>query len=154
MFLYRFGLLTAFCLLCAAPTFAAKRVFIVGVDRYDNLDGSATPARELLLMRARWLPLIGGRVDAVVLGGDVTAGHVLQANACIDGDLDSRFLVERDCSVGGGGAPPSCTVIKAEGSLSACAFGDELLPSEDPSDATLEPGAPENPQMPQAMPSP
>jgi hypothetical protein len=119
----------------------------VRVAAYDDLGGSPSPARELLLMHARWRPLVGGRVDAIVSAGDVPAGHVFQASACIDRDLDEGFLIERDCAVGGG-----CSVIRTAGSVSACFFGDEELPAADPMDPTLEPGAPENPSIPTSMP--
>src|SRR5690606_3712731 len=47
-----------------------------------NVADSPTAAEELVLVRSRWLPGLGGRADAVVLSGDVPAGRALVANAC------------------------------------------------------------------------
>jgi hypothetical protein len=120
---------------------------------YSNLADTATPAKELLLLHARWLPLVGGRVDAVVTAGDVPAGHVLLASSCFNADLDDGgphgFLAVRDCAAG------VCTVIETAGAPANCApdFGDEQLPPKDPMDPTLEPGAPAQPTLPSQMPS-
>ena len=47
-----------------------------------------------------------------------------------------------------------CTVVKTEGALTNCAhnLADEQLPSDNASDPTMEPGAPEMPAVPPQMP--
>ena len=122
---------------------------------YDNFDGTPTAAKELLLMHARWLPLVGGRVDAIVTGGDVPAGNAYVANSCFDGNFDEGFLLMRDC-MANSTAPATCTIVKTSGSPSACVhdLADEELPPSSPTDPSLEPGAPTQPSLPSSMPSP
>jgi hypothetical protein len=122
---------------------------------YANIADSPTDAKELVLLHARWLPLVGGRADGLVTKGDVPDGHVLVANSCWSRDLtdvDGFYLI-RDCAVGA--ISPTCTVIKTAGKPSNCARGvdDEELPPSDPMDATPESGAPMSPAIPTAMPS-
>lgn len=119
-----------------------------------NVEDSPTDAREIVVLRARWLPGFGGRADAVATQGDVPAGHFIVANSCWDRDLNggvSGFLLVRDCQPG----LLSCTVMRAEGELKNCARGleDEQLPPQTPTDPALETGAPEMPAIPPAMPS-
>jgi hypothetical protein len=120
-----------------------------------NVDDSATDAKELVLLRARWLPGVGGRADGLVTSGDVPDGHVLVANSCWSRDLTDvdGFYAVRDCSVGAVGA--MCPIIKTAGKLSNCARGldDEELPPTAPSDPTQEPGSPEQPAIPASMPA-
>lgn len=120
-----------------------------------NLADSPTPAKELAVLRARWLPGVGGRADAIATSGDVPAGHAFVANACWDRDLSDvdGFYVLRDCSLNN--LDVDCTVIKTAGQPSNCApdLADEELPSTDPMDPTQESGAPAQPSMPSAMPS-
>jgi hypothetical protein len=119
-----------------------------------NVADSPTEAREIVVMRARWLPGQGGRADAVATRGDVPDGHVIVANSCWDRDLNagvSGFLLVRDCTPG----RLSCTVIRTEGELKNCARGleTEELPAESPTDPALETGAPEMPAIPPSMPA-
>ena len=122
---------------------------------YANIADSATDAKELVLLRARWLPGVGGRADGLVTAGDVPAGHVLVANSCWSRDLTDvdGFYAIRDCSVGAVG--PMCPVIKTAGKLSNCGRGldAEDLPPATPTDPTQEPGAPVEPAIPTSMPS-
>jgi hypothetical protein len=118
-----------------------------------NIADSPTDARELVLLRARWLPGEGGRADAIAIRGDVPDGHAIVANSCWDRNLDGSvngFLLVRDCTPG----RLSCTVIRTEGRPANCARGleNEELPPELPTDPTLEPGAPEQPAIPSSMP--
>lgn len=122
---------------------------------YANLEDSPTPAKELVGLHARWLPGVGGRADAIAVGGDVPQGHAWVANSCWSRDLtdvDGYYAI-RDCT----GTPASftCNVIKTAGQLSNCArdLADEQLPPMDPKDKTPEPGAPMQPAVPGAMPN-
>jgi hypothetical protein len=119
---------------------------------YANIADSATAAKELLLLHARWLPGVGGRADALALGGDVTEGHVIAVNACWDRDGSdvNGFLLVRACAAGSGLA--GCTVIKTAGSPANCRLDDEQLPAQDPMDATQDPGAPQSTTPPASMP--
>jgi hypothetical protein len=122
---------------------------------YANVADSPTAAKELVLLHARWLPGIGGRADALVLGGDVPANHVYVVDSCWARDLTDvdGFYAIRDCQ--GDATSQSCTVIKTAGALANCVkdAGDEELPSSNPMDPTPEPGAPMNPSVPASMPS-
>jgi hypothetical protein len=111
-------------------------------------------AKELVVLRSHWLPGVGGRADGVATSGDVPAGHAFVANSCWDRNLSGvdGFYVLRDCSENN--LDINCTVLKTAGQLSNCAPGlDEDLPSADPMDPTLEPGAPAQPTIPSAMPN-
>ncbi|HEY7954230.1 MAG TPA: hypothetical protein VII38_03020 [Polyangia bacterium] len=121
---------------------------------WTNLADSPTPAKELVVLRSHWLPGVGGRADGVATSGDVPAGHAYVANSCWDRNLSGvdGFYVLRDCSENN--LDINCTVLKTAGQLSNCAPGlDEDLPSADPMDPTLEPGAPAQPTIPSAMPN-
>jgi len=120
---------------------------------YANLADTPTAAKELLLLHARWLPGVGGRTDAIAVGGDVPQGHAIAIDACWDrdgSDVDG-FLLVRDCTASSGGMA-SCSVIKTAGSPAHCALGDEELPAQDPLDATQDPGAPKTLTPPASMP--
>jgi hypothetical protein len=119
---------------------------------YANLADTATAAKELLLLHARWLPGVGGRADALALGGDVPQGSVIAVNACWDrdgSDVDG-FLLVRQCT--GSPAGVGCTVLKTAGSPANCKLDDEELPAQDPMDATQDPGAPQTTTPPTSMP--
>jgi hypothetical protein len=125
----------------------------VKVAVYANLTDTATSAKELAVLHARWLPGLGGRVDAAATFGDIPDGKALVAFACFN----------KDCSANGGylsvslcdkTIPGACSPVKEEGTPSACVKGLETAdtPNADPSmDLTMS-GAPENPAVPTAMP--
>lgn len=121
---------------------------------YANIADTPTDAKELSILRARWLPGVGGRADAIAAKGDVPAGHVYVANACWDRDQSDvdGFYALRDCQIGS--LSINCTVIKTAGKLSNCAHGldDEELPPMDPMDPSQEQGSPEQPTIPSQMP--
>jgi hypothetical protein len=119
---------------------------------YANIQDSPTPAKELVLLHARWLPGVGGRADAVAVAGDVPQGHAIVANSCWDrdgSDVDG-FLRVRDCAVDQIG-DVSCTVIRTAGDPANCAV-DEQLPTTDPMNAPQDPGAPTTVTPPTSMP--
>jgi hypothetical protein len=121
---------------------------------YDNIVDSPTPAKELVLAHARWLPGIGGRADARVMAGDVPAGQMIVVNSCWDrdgADVDG-FLLVRECPLAL--VASGCTVLRTAGALGNCAadLSDEQLPPTSATDATLEAGAPQNPALPASMP--
>ena len=122
---------------------------------YANIQDTPTDAKELSIMRARWLPGVGGRADAIAAKGDIPAGHVYVANACWDRDQSdvNGFYALRDCQVGF--LTTNCTVVKTAGQLTNCARGldDEQLPPMDPMDPTQEQGSPEQPTIPSTMPT-
>lgn len=127
----------------------------VRLGAWTNLADSPTPAKELVVLRARWLPGVGGRADGIATAGDVPAGHVYVANSCWDRNLSDvdGFYVLRDCSASAN-LDVDCTVIKTAGQPSNCAPGlAEDLPPQNPMDPTLEPGAPAQPTLPSSMPN-
>jgi hypothetical protein len=122
---------------------------------YANIADTPTDAKELSILRARWLPGVGGRADALATAGDIPAGHVYVANACWDRDQSDvdGFYALRDCTIGS--LTINCTIVKTAGQLTNCAqgLGDEELPSSDPMDPTQEKGSPVQPSIPAQMPT-
>lgn len=122
---------------------------------YANIADTPTDAKELSILRARWLPGVGGRADALATAGDIPAGHVFVANACWDRDQSDvdGFYALRDCQIGS--LSINCTIVKTAGQLSNCAkgLGDEQLPPTDPMDPTQEQGSPVQPSIPSQMPT-
>jgi hypothetical protein len=113
-----------------------------------NIPESATAAQEKTAMRLRWLPTLGGRIDALAWDGDVPANHVYVVNACWNVQKAQGFLRVRDCQRTDTGG--TCEVKKLEGDPQNCALGlrEEQLPADDPNDASAESGAPETSEAP------
>jgi len=104
-------------------------------------DGS-TDKPEFAVLRARHIPGTGGRGDVLATGGNIADGVFFYGVSCWNAQLEEGFkrvvrCTSRDLS--------SCTEVSKTGDRSACALGlrDDSLPSADPTDATLEPGAPD-----------
>lgn len=109
---------------------------------HGNLCGSPTAAVEFLLMRARWLPTVGGRADAIAWSGDVPAGRMYVANSCWDKVFQEGFFLVRDCTKGVFPLQCNATPLKQVGQVSNCAAGlqSESLPSDDPNSTAPEAG--------------
>jgi hypothetical protein len=125
----------------------------VRVAAYANLPETATDAKELGLLHARWHIGIGGRVDAAAAGGDVPADHAIVTFACYRvNDLGREgYLAVADCDA----TTQSCTAMQTDGQLSDCLpeFLTDETPDADPSTAPLPADAPEDPGLPTSMPS-
>ncbi len=121
---------------------------------HGNLADSATAAEEFALARLRHVRGVGGRADALATGGDVPAGRVHVVNECWDAGAAQRFVIVRDCPVGGIGQG-QCTVVKTEGQLTDCAPGlqTEELPPPVATDPMAESEAPEMVTPPTEMPA-
>lgn len=106
-----------------------------------NLKDSPTEAKEFVRMRARYIPGVGGRADALATGGDVPAGKAYLASACWDAQEHEGFFVLRLCTLG---QPASCQVVATRGQPSNCRAGlqDEELPPENENDTSSEPESP------------
>lgn len=120
-----------------------------------NLPNSATDAKELLLIRLRFNPGVGGRAGALVSGGDVPADKVFIGRACWDATEQNAYKAPvLYCTKG---APETCTpVTAAEGEQSACKAGTELDPpgeNADHNSTAGEEGAPDDVTPPMEMPS-
>jgi hypothetical protein len=124
----------------------------VHVAAYANLPETATDAKELAFVHARWNIGVGGRVDAAAAAGDIPAGQAIVTFACYRAnDLSSEgYLVVDDCDA----ATQSCTTMQSSGELSNCIAGmqTDTAPTTDPSQAPLPLEAPEDPGVPTAMP--
>jgi hypothetical protein len=125
----------------------------VKVAVHANLEGTATAAAELAVLHARWLPGVGGRVDAVATSGDVPAGKAVVAFQCFNKDcgVAGSFTLVSLCDIG---APASCVPVKTDGVPANCANGltDDATPASDPMADQALSGAPEDPPLPSAMP--
>ncbi len=106
-----------------------------------NLKDSPTEAKELVRMRARYIPGVGGRADALATGGDVPAGKAYLASACWDEKEHEGFAVLRLCTLGQLG---SCQIVATRGQPSSCRAGllEEELPPENENDTSSEPESP------------
>jgi hypothetical protein len=104
--------------------------------------GGNTDLNELLLGRVRFNPGVGGRADALVTGGNVTAGSLIYGAECWDVSENLAWRKVWDCTT----TPLVCTVASEQGNVMACAVGLQDDTYEAPTDAgstTLEPGAPD-----------
>ncbi|MBI3180663.1 MAG: hypothetical protein HYZ28_00725 [Myxococcales bacterium] len=119
-----------------------------------NLGDSPTAAKEFIRARARYIPGVGGRADALATEGDVPAGKVYFGSACWDAQEHEGFAILRLCNKGD---LVNCTVVATRGDLSNCKPGVESAeaPPEDELDTTLEQGAPADGVVaPSGMPEP
>ncbi len=126
-----------------------RRVRLAGLH---NLAQSATAAKELVRLRVRHLPGVGGRADGLATGGDVPTGKVWRAVACWDAADQESFQRVFECTPPA--TPGSCTVMPAfsVGDVSACHrdFANDETPPEDAENVALEDGAPEGDIVPPA----
>ena len=117
-----------------------------------------TPAKELLLGRARFNPGVGGRAEVAVLGGDL-GDKAFFGRECWDRAEALVFKATALCSPGDEPGTGSCTWTKT-GDESACdvvlatGMRDYVDPSEQ-NDAAPDPDAPASdiPTVPDTMPS-
>jgi len=102
-----------------------------------------TAAKELVRIRARWIPTVGGRAAAMAVGGDIPAGTAYVGRACWDKDELEVFKVLSKCVLDPVTGTPSCTVIAHTGAVTACTLADDVTePSGDVGDTTQETGSP------------
>ena len=117
-----------------------------------------TPAKELLLGRARFNPGVGGRAEVAILGGDL-AGKIFFGIECWDRAESLVFKATALCSMGEVPGTGACIWTKT-GDESACrvvlatGMRDHVDPSDE-NDANPDPDAPANdlPTVPLVMPS-
>ncbi len=96
---------------------------------------------ELLLGRARFEPMVGGRADALVSGGNVPNNEVVYGAECWDTSENLGWRKVWACTSVG-----TCTVESEQGNISACAVDLQDDQPEAPTDGmntALEPGAPD-----------
>jgi len=132
----------------------------VRVARYGDIPEIAndTPAKELLLGRARYNPGVGGRAEVAVLGGDL-GDKIFFGRECWDRAEALVFKATALCSPGDAPGTGSCTWT-VTGDESACdvvlatGMRDYVDPSEQ-NDAAPDPDAPASdvPTVPDTMPS-
>lgn len=117
-----------------------------------------TPAKELLLGRARYNPGVGGRAEVAVIGGDL-GNKVFFGAECWDKAEALVFKATALCSAGDAPGTGSCTWTKT-GNEAACAvvlatgMRDHVDPA-DQNDTSVDPDAPASdvPGLPLVMPS-
>jgi len=117
-----------------------------------------TPAKELLLGRARYNPGVGGRAEVAVMGGDL-AGKIFFGRECWDRAESLVFRATALCAMGEAPGSGTCTWTTT-GSEAACdvvlatGMRDHVEPSDE-SNMTPDPDAPANdvPEVPGVMPS-
>jgi len=117
-----------------------------------------TPAKELLVGRARYNPGVGGRAEVAITGGDLS-GKVFFGVECWDKAEALVFKATALCSLGEEPGTGSCTWTKT-GDEAAChvvlatGMRDHVEPSDE-SDASPDPDAPANdvPGVPSQMPA-
>ncbi len=117
-----------------------------------------TPAKELLLGRARYNPGVGGRAEVAITGGDL-AGKIFFGIECWDRAESLVFKATALCSAGEVPGTGACVWAKT-GDESACqvvlatGMRDYVEPSDE-NDPNPDPDAPANdvPMVPSVMPS-
>lgn len=97
-----------------------------------NVEGTETPAEELVVARVRHTRGQGGRSDAIVTGGDVPGTEVRVVSQCWDPSFGSVYRIVRSCP-GDGIGGERCTVSSSEGDNLSCPapFVDVELPPVD-----------------------
>lgn len=105
-----------------------------------DLNGSPTPAQELILARVRHMAGRGGRSDLLAIGGDVPAGTAWVVSQCWNADLKQGYRVLRSCPRDGLFLT-GCTVIDTQGDPASCLndLHDPELPPVDPSAPLVDP---------------
>jgi hypothetical protein len=100
---------------------------------HGNVEGTATDAPELVLVRIRHSKGIGGRADMIVESGDVPEGHAWVINQCWSAALDQTYRVVHDCPLDGIGGD-SCTQVSVVGDVGTCDVNlrQPELPPADP----------------------
>lgn len=117
-----------------------------------NIADTASEAEELVLARARVRRAEGGRIDALLLEGDIASGKVWIKSECFDEDAKVTYATLRECELTSLSAS-RCTKMSETGERQACLpeFLEEELP---PLDATEEePSGDASVEAPLAMPS-
>jgi hypothetical protein len=126
-----------------------------------NIEGAGetpTDAKELVRLRVRFLPGLGGRGDLYATGGDIAQGVWYYGVACWSASEEETFKALLRCSRSGTGR--TCTPVRTEGERSTCAprLGGaddvENQPAESLTDSSpvLE-GAPDLFSAPEGVPS-
>jgi hypothetical protein len=105
-------------------------------------DSTLYKDHELVLMRLRWNPAIGGRADALSLLGDVPTGHAYVENAIWRSTLTSQWSAVRDCLLDGS-TIALCNPLRTAGQAFPCDIylQGENLPPLDATSTVAEPGA-------------
>ena len=119
--------------------------------------GDVEDHRELVRLRVRWLPGVGGRGDMMATGGDIPAGTVYHGIGCWNVSEEETFKAVFRCTRTGDTTPPACERISVAGNRSTCAMdlrpatdGPETGLPEDPMNLDPEVGAPSAPMLPPA----
>lgn len=122
-----------------------------------NLSSTASGAEELVLARGRHLRGQGGRIDALVTGGDIAEDKVFVKSECYDRGGVLAYSIVRECSQDAIDDEKRCSVLSKEGELKSCLpdFLEEALPplngnAEESDDAPNESVEPPS-EMPDGM---
>lgn len=109
----------------------------------ENLE-NGTEAKELIALRARWIPEVGGRAAAVATGGDIPEGTAYLAHACWNAATEETFKVLSRCVRNEDGTRGECAVVHQSGSRETCRveLGDLEPTSRGLLDTTPEEGGP------------
>lgn len=105
---------------------------------------NGTAAEELVRLRARWVPGVGGRAAILATAGDIPQGEAYVGTSCWDAQLQEGFKALLHCTQVGTPSR-SCTVIQSTGQQSSCRSGerDVAEPALDPMDGALDSDAPD-----------
>ncbi|MDQ3266391.1 MAG: hypothetical protein M3Y59_22540 [Myxococcota bacterium] len=103
-----------------------------------------TEAQELLRVRARWVPGVGGRGAALATGGDVPEGEAYVGVACWNAELENGYSLLSHCT-GVGTETRACTPVQESGARANCRQEVRELdePALDPLDGALDDDAPD-----------
>lgn len=111
-----------------------------------NVDAlpNATDAKELLRLRASYVPGVGGRAAMLATGGDIAEGEAYVGVACWDAGLVETFKLIRHCT-GVGTGSRTCETVEQVGQAIDCRqeVGELEEPALDPMDGALDEDAPD-----------
>jgi hypothetical protein len=118
-----------------------------------NLEETATPLPETVVIKVHWRRDAGARADAVATGGDVPPGSRLIVSTCVPASLD-RALASTSSTTCPSSFATDCTRLSGPAQLT-CPNGLESsdLPQADPTASDPPTGIPEVPDAPAAVPN-
>lgn len=103
-----------------------------------------TDAKELLRLRANYVPGVGGRAALVATGGDIPEGEAYVGAACWDAGLVETYKVLRHCT-GLETGTRTCEIVAEVGTPADCRaqVREAEEPALDPMDGALDEEAPD-----------
>jgi hypothetical protein len=117
-----------------------------------NLQETATPAAETVVIKLHWRKDTGARADAIATGGDVPQGNGLLVSTCVPASLDaaSASTSAKLCSTAGS----DCTQVSGPMEITCPnGLGTVDVPMSDPTAVDPPQGLPEVPDAPSDIPN-